>query len=259
MIILSQATDTLQVLLAGAVDTNQLSCMASWRDRTSNSFIAGRTVAVTNDTTPVNIISSPAASTQRVIDFISIYNADVVQTLVTVRFNDNGITYILWKGYLDPDQTVNYVEGSGWTVMGGYRSLKVFTVHGDAGANFPMTNATQAERFAGNATRHLFLVDLEGYSQVRLRSNKQVGSASVNTPLFRARYYTSYNTTVGNFLQLGNSSQVEFSVTATGYADTGWIDLAAGAKILGCCIGFTELGGDGVADPALGATDILFR
>lgn len=32
-----------------------------------------------------------------------------------------------------------------------------------------------------------------------------------------------------------------------------------GAKINGCCIGFTESGGDGVADPALGATDILFR
>jgi len=31
------------------------------------------------------------------------------------------------------------------------------------------------------------------------------------------------------------------------------------AKINGICIGFTEAGGDGVADPALGATDILFR
>lgn len=33
----------------------------------------------------------------------------------------------------------------------------------------------------------------------------------------------------------------------------------AGAKVNGICIGFTEAGGDSVADPALGATDILFR
>jgi len=140
-----------------------------------------------------------------------------------------------------------------------YQQIKTRTIHADAGANFAMTNATQAERFAGNSSRHLFMIDLLGYTQVRLRASKQVGSASVNTPLFRAKYYSSYNTTVGNFLQLGLSAQVEFSVTATGYADTGWMDLATSARVDGICIGFTELGGDGVADPAFGSTDIMFR
>lgn len=40
---------------------------------------------------------------------------------------------------------------------------------------------------------------------------------------------------------------------------TGRPRFVSGAKINGICIGFTEAGGDGVADPALGATDILFR
>ena len=103
------------------------------------------------------------------------------------------------------------------------------------------------------------MLDLEGYTQVRLRANQQTTSASANTPRFRAKYYTTYTTTVGNFIQLGESAQVEFSLTGTGYRDTGWMDLAMAARITGCCIGFTDLGGDGVADPALGATDILFR
>jgi len=195
----------------------------------------------------------------RVIDFISIYNNDTDDRQVTIKLDANGTEYILWKDVLSPGDTVRYIEGAGFNVFRTYQSIKSFTVHGDAGVNFAMSNATQVERLAGNASRHIFMVDLDGYTQVRLRSNKQVGSTSVNTPLFRAKYYTSYTTTIGNFLQLGQSAQIEFSVTSTGYADTGWMELASGARINGCCIGFTELGGDGVADPALGATDILFR
>lgn len=259
MIILTETTDNLQVVLGGAVTTNQLAVVSSWRDITTTAYTPGRTVTTTNSTTDVNAVPAPAASTQRVVDMVHIRNADTVDATVTVKFDANGTEYILWLGTLQTGDTLHYADGLGFSVERTYQAIKVFTVHGDAGANFVMTNATQAERFAGNTSRHLFLVDLAGYTQVRLRSNKQVGSASANTPLFRAKYYTSYNTTVGNFLQLGASAQVEFAVAATGYADTGWMDLAAGAQINGCCIGFTELGGDGVADPALGATDILFR
>lgn len=259
MIILSATTDNLQVVLDGAVTTSQLQCVASWRDVTTTAYTPGRTVIVTNDTTDVNAVAAPASSTQRVVDFVSVYNADTADATVTIKLDANGTEYVLWRGNLQPGDTVRFVEGAGFVVERTYQGIKTFTVHGDAGANFTMTNATSAERFAGNATRHIFLVDLAGYTQVRMRGNKQVGSTSINTPLFRAKYYTSYNTTVGNFLQLGLSAQVEFSMAATGYADTGWMDLATGARINGCCIGFTELGGDGVADPALGATDILFR
>jgi hypothetical protein len=259
MIVLSQTTDNLQVVLAGAVVTNQLQCFSCWRDRTSTTFVAGRTRVNTNNTTDVNLVAAPAASTQRIVDFISIYNADTADATVTVKIDDNGTEAIIKKEVLSPGDTLTYVEGSGFEVARTFQPIKSFTVHGDASANFAMTNATLAERWAGNTSRHLFMVDLLGYTQVRLRGNKMVGSASVNTPLFRAKYYTSFNTTVGNFLQLGLSGQVEFSMTATGYGDTGWMNLATAARTTGICIGFTELGGDGVADPALGATDIIFR
>lgn len=259
MIVLTETTDNLQVVLDGAVTTNQLAIVSAWRDITTTAYTPGRTVLTTNDTSDVNAVAAPASSTQRVVDMIHIRNADTVDATVTVKFDANGTEYILWRDTLQSGDTLHYADGLGFSVSRTYQPLKVFTVHGDAGANFAMTNATQAERFAGNSSRHLFMVDLAGYTQVRLRANKQVGSASANTPLFRAKYYTSYNTTVGNFIQLGSSAQVEFSVTATGYADTGWLDLAAGARANGVCIGFTEVGGDGTADPALGATDILFR
>lgn len=260
MIILSETTDNLQVVLGAAVTANQLQCMSSWRDRTSTTFVAGRTVINTNGNTDVNIVSAPAASTQRIIDFLSVYNADTENATVTIKLDANGTEYILYKDVVEPGRTLNYADKVGFYITGlSTKQLKSFTFHGDAGVNFAMTNATLAERFAGNTTRHLFMVDLAGYTQVRLRTNIQVLSASAGTPLFRVKYCVGWSTTVGNFLQIGQSEQLQVSLAATGYIDTGWVNLAAGARVDGVTIGCTELGGDGAIDPALGATDILFR
>jgi hypothetical protein len=259
MIVLSEQTDNLQVVLGAAPATNQLQCVVSWRDRSSSSFDAGRTAVETNGTTPVNIAPAPASGKQRLIDFISIFNADTDDRLVTIRLNANGTSFTIWKEVLSPGDTVRFIEGAGFNVFRTYQSIKSFTVHGDASANWTLTNATQAERLAGNSSRSIFMLDLEGYTQVRFRANQQVTSASVNTPVLRAKYYTSYTTTAANFIQLGKTQEVEISLTGTGYRDTGWVELAMAARTSGICIGFTEAGGDGVADPALGATDILFR
>lgn len=259
MIILSEVTDNLQVVLAGTVDTNQLQCFASWREIGVSTYQAGRTAAVTNDTTDVNIVTSPAADKQKVVDLVNIYNADAVQRLVTVKLDANGTEYILWRGYVDPEQTLTYVEGAGWSVGGGYRSIKSFTVHGDAGANWVLTNATQAERFAGNSYRTVFGVDLDGYTQVRLRANQQVTSASPNTPELVVRYAGAFGAVYSSYVQLGLASELAISLVGVGYKDTGWVDMDMGARADARFIAFIERGGDAVADPAFGAVDILFR
>ena len=259
MIILTATTDNLQLALGGSVTSDELDVLTSWRDITTTAYTPGRTVATSNGTSDVNIVPAPGSSTQRVVDMINVKNLDTADATVTIKFDANGTEYVLLQEVLAPGDSIHYADGLGFSIERTYKPLLVFPVHVDATANFAMTNATQAERFALNTTRHIFIADLDGYTQVRMWGNKMVGSASVNTPLFRAKYYTSYNTTVGNFLQLGQSSQVEFSMTSTGFADTGWLSLATGARINGCCIGFTELGGDAAADPALGVTSIMFR
>lgn len=258
------ATDTQQIIASSveATVTNDVTSFCSFRRRTATTLDPDNQYTTVDNALSADIICpSPASGETIYVDEIAMTNRDTISRTITVYWTNQSLFSLLWRGVLEPNQSVYYCKETGlWTLSDPpYRSIKSFTVHGDAGANFAMTNATNAERFAGNSTRHLFLVDLSGYTQVRLRVNKQVGSASVNTPLFRAKYYTSYNTTVTNFLQLGQSSQIETSMTATGYYDSGWVNLATGAQIDGCCIGFTELGGDGVADPAVGATDILFR
>ncbi len=263
MIVLTETTDNLQAVLAGAITTNQLNCAASWRDITTSAYTPGRSVIDTNSTTDVNIVAAPAASTQRVIDYVSIYNADTVAAIVTVKIDANGTEYPLFKATLAAGETLEYVEGSGWSVKStGYKPVLVVVLHADAGANFAMSNATLAERFAGNSARHIVLADLAAYSQVRFVSPVMVASASVNTPLLRLRYYTSWSATFANYLQLGASGHVDLSVftgTANTLRDSGWLDLASGAKADGIALAMCELGGDGAADPAVGTTIAMFR
>jgi len=126
MLILTETTDNIQVLLAGTVATNQLRCFTGWRDITTTAFTPGRTVANTNNTTPVNIVPAPAASTQRVCDTINIYNSDTANRTVTVQFNANSTLYILWSGVLVPGQTLIYQDGYGWSVSQGAKGYNLF-------------------------------------------------------------------------------------------------------------------------------------
>lgn len=131
--------------------------------------------------------------------------------------------------------------------------------HSDGSAAFALTNATQAERIAlAQPTRMCKFVPLTGLTQVRLVGVQVTTSASVNTPKVKLKYKTgAYSSTVGDYADIGVSS-VEHSLAGTGARDTGWIDLATGAKAE-VWVTLTELGGDGVADPAYGSLYAYFK
>lgn len=124
MIILSETTDNLQIVLSGAVTTNQLQCFTSWRDRTATTFVAGRTVTNTNNTTDVNLAAAPASSTQRVIDFISIYNNDTTNKTVTIKLDANGTEYKLFVVTIATGEAIQYNEGSGFIVIATTGAIK---------------------------------------------------------------------------------------------------------------------------------------
>lgn len=125
MIVLTETTDNLQVVLGGAVTTNQLRCMASWRDVTTTVYTPGRTVTNTNSTTDVNLVPSPGSSTQRVVDFLSVYNADTVAATVTVKFDANGTEYALWSGVLSNGERLEYADGQGFRAFTNIGAEKV--------------------------------------------------------------------------------------------------------------------------------------
>lgn len=117
MIILQNTTDKLEIDLLAAVATNQLQVIVCWRDRTSTTFTAGRNQSTSNSTTAVDISGSPGSSTQRLIDYVSVFNADTATSNVTIQYNANGTTSILWKGDIAAGGRLEFVEGKGWEAI----------------------------------------------------------------------------------------------------------------------------------------------
>jgi hypothetical protein len=115
MIILTSTSDKLQVVLAGAVTTNQLQCYASFRDVGAASYTPDCLDSVTNDTTDVSVVTSPGTGLKRVVDYVSVWNTDTVAATVTIKYEDGvGTETTLWKGTLAAGAGVEYVEGAGF-------------------------------------------------------------------------------------------------------------------------------------------------
>jgi len=133
MIVLSQTTDKIQVVLAGAVVTNQPQCIASWRDITLiPSYVAGRSIVNTNGATDVDFVASPALSTQRLVDLISVYNRDTAAVTVTLKLAAAGTPYILWSGSIPPGHRLEYTSEAGFRTS----SETSLTVRVDEGATY---------------------------------------------------------------------------------------------------------------------------
>ncbi len=113
MLILAQTTDSIEIVLAGAPVT-QLPFYATYRDVNTTDYTPGRNAGTTNGTTAVTVIPAPAASTQRVIDHINVFNPNTANSVVTVRLNLNGTIYILHTVTLAQNERLQYQEGVGW-------------------------------------------------------------------------------------------------------------------------------------------------
>lgn len=123
------------MVLDAAVATNQAQCVASWRDITAApTYVAGRSVANTNSTTDVDLVASPAASTQRVIDYLSVYNNDTTSIAINVRLDASGTDYILWRGTIATNERVEYENGKGWTVTSASGVVKYVGDTGSTGS-----------------------------------------------------------------------------------------------------------------------------
>ena len=115
MLVLDTTTKKVQVALASAVAATQPDFFASWRDITTTVYTPGSNDGVTNNSTDVDVIGAPGASTQRVVDFISLFNKDTAFATPTIKLDVSGVERTLWKGRLNPGEMVTYTDGVGWT------------------------------------------------------------------------------------------------------------------------------------------------
>lgn len=109
-----------------------------------------------------------------------------------------------------------------------------------------------------SVARGINKVDLTGYTQVRLLVFKAATAGAAAAKLI-LRYRATFSQAVADYSDIGTSEvSVAINVQNT-YLDTGWIDLAAGAKADGIFVTILGSGGDGVLDPILGTIVVEFR
>lgn len=128
-----KSTDSLQVLLAGAITTSQGVLYATFADIADDgsTFAPSPSSGATNSTTAVDWVAAPAgANDVRVVKYLSLYNADTAAMTATVRVVDNGANRILGKFTLAAGERLEYADGFQVAAAGG----GVSSVNGLSGA-----------------------------------------------------------------------------------------------------------------------------
>ncbi len=133
MIRLDNTTRTLQIVLGGAITTNQLPVVVCYSDQTTTAYPGLTQTANTNGTTPVTICSAPAASTTRDVDYLNVRNIDTASATATIRYNDNGTIYQLFSAVLAVGDQIDYTHGNGWQVLDSTGALKTAGTGGGGG------------------------------------------------------------------------------------------------------------------------------
>lgn len=163
MILSNTSQTSIEVVLAGAVTTNQLVCTAGWIDTPSQDFASGQQSVLTNDTTAVELVPAIEDTFRREVKFINIYNADTATATVIIRVNVGASTSILQKVVLRSGYTLCYEDNRGWYTLNadgaivntttGYQGYTLIAWGG--GSIAPSDNATYyfgAPQLATNTT-----------------------------------------------------------------------------------------------------------
>jgi hypothetical protein len=111
MIALDSTLKSLELVLGGVITTTEPDWTIAYTD------IDATTLGVTavfegdgqaNGSTAVTIAAAPSSGKTRQILHISVVNRDTVAATVIIQINNNGTVRQLWRGSLDPNETLEY-------------------------------------------------------------------------------------------------------------------------------------------------------
>ena len=144
MIILNNDTRSLEIVLAGAVSSTQLTYTLNYTNQTPNFLnTENSTNGTTNNVTAVTMLSAPMPGGRKLMRSLFVYNADNATSTVTVRLNDNSTTRIIVKVILAIGDHLIYTSESGWFILDTNGQIKTLV---------SSTAATQAEQETASNT-----------------------------------------------------------------------------------------------------------
>lgn len=118
---LNATNKTLELTTGNAVNTDWV---VSWVDATTSSFTPGDDQGTVSTATTTTIVSAPAASTQRGVKSISIYNRGASQQVVTIKKDVAATEYTFFKAILESNESVQWTDGAEWHVFDALGRIK---------------------------------------------------------------------------------------------------------------------------------------
>jgi hypothetical protein len=123
--LLDAVTKSFEILLGGTPATNQLVFTTFYIDHTSAAATPGSSDGLTNGATAVALVAAPAASTQRQVKSIHVFNLDTAAATVIIQLNNNSTLRRIVRITLQPNETLIYMQDAGWQVLDIYGMVKI--------------------------------------------------------------------------------------------------------------------------------------
>ena len=117
---------TTKIIELTTSSTADIDYAVSWVDATTTVFTPGDGHGTINTATTTTIVAAPAASTQRGVKSISVFNRHATTTnTVTVKKDVSGTEYCLFKATLMAGESLQWNDGSEWSVYDATGDKKV--------------------------------------------------------------------------------------------------------------------------------------
>ncbi len=152
MIILDSALKSLEVKLAGAVTTTELPYVSSYVDVSQTTFgvtSIGEKDGTSNGGTAVTVVSAPAATTSRKVNYLSVVNVDTVAATITVQVNNNGTARIVARVVLQVGDCLEFTDARGFYVLDSTGHLKDTSIGAGTVTNAMLAGSIAASKLIG--------------------------------------------------------------------------------------------------------------
>lgn len=245
MMLLVNTTDKIQVVTDAAVTVD---VVASYIDASNNAAPPvvqdpmGRQLTAISTAATTDVLAAPASNEARNVKEMTVRNKSASTPVgVKVNYNANGTLFEVWGGILNPGDTLEYVQGVGWFVVGAGKLISNRRVTADvanATTSFAdVTGLTVAVK-AGkhyNFEAHLFHIENAATTGARFAVN---GPAMTALRLFGLGLYTGSLTAAVMQAQLADVAALDTAVPGATTASTatpqvvlmiltGWINPSA--------------------------------
>jgi len=252
MLNLAATTDKLQLVTSTAATVDVCTGYADYAS--GPTFTPGRALAAISSATTTDIVPAPGASVYRNVKTMVIKNKHTsLSSLITVLYNANGTTYDIYEITLNPGDSVQYTEVTGWFVT--------------RNANSPLEGASTSDQTASASDTYLsgsgvpFVGRVQAGSRLRWNITATKTGAGTATPVYNLRVGTAGTTSDTSRAALTGPAQ-------TAVADTAWWDIdvvfrsvgASGVAQVNLCMGhnLTSTGFANIAGVTLQSTTAGF-